>query len=421
MSNSLLTNYKSPYLVSLANDFDRKTKSREGFVLPNSTDNLQKSTDVSNDNLPKNDKKTNWGYLSGVAATITQVVGGLLMIPAAFMERGANKLTELKIKELPKNLSEENIKKETEKIIGEFGENSIERLGNWLNKKENYKTLAQKILKNGKNLHIKAKSFNHIGWVSLGFSYLVSIPSLVGASLTVKQPSMLIGTALWAAASPFMMMKKYEDSAKLKGFLMLGYALNYLGLANKIKNDNALKKGEKPIEYDFKGNKDNLLSKTFKTIKFSLKDHFSLSESVKNSFKQTKDYISGQRKEVPDFISVNPTPDNRKITSILLYAGGIPLMIFGNKNGAAKKAANLLIGTGLLLDAIGMFAIGRKEKGATKAVLLGGVPLRAVGDFAQTNKFMYGLRTLGGSSFEYYFAALNKEEEAKKPKADLKV
>ena len=97
-------------------------------------------------------------------------------------------------------------------------------------------------------------------------------------------------------------------------------------------------------------------------------------------------------------------------------------MIFGNKSGAAKKAANLLIGTGLLLDAIGMLAIGRKEKGATKAILLGGVPLRAIGDFAQTNKFMYGLRTIGGSSFEYYFAALNKkEEEANKPNADLKV
>jgi hypothetical protein len=403
------TNYKSSYLNSLANDFDKKIQSREGFVLPKI-----KGNNLANDGPQKQDKKTNWGYLSGVAATIGQVVGGLLMIPAAFLERGGNKLTESKIELLPKNLSEKETTKEIAKIIEDFGnKSSIERLGNWLNKKGKYREFAEKISKNGKNLHRLGTKFNRIGWVSLGFSYLVSIPSLLGASLTIKQPSMLLGTVAWAVASPFMMMKKYEDSTKLKGFLMLGYALNYLGLANKIKNDSNKNKDEKALEFDFKGN-DNLLSKTFKTFKISLKDHLSISESVKNAFKQTKEYISGKRKEAPDFLSANPTSDNRKITSLLLYAGGIPLMIFGNKNGAVKKAANLMIGTGLLLDALGMFAIGRKEKGATKAVLLGGVPLRAVGDFAQTNKFMYGLRTLGGASFEYYFAALNKNEEAKK-------
>jgi len=224
---------------------------------------------------------------------------------------------------------------------------------------------------------------------------------------------MLLGSVLWAVASPFMMMKRFNDSERLKGFLMLGYAFNYLGLANKIKNDKKDNNGQ-PLEFDIKGSKDNLLNKIFKTVKFSVKDHLSIPEAVKNSLRQTKEYISGQRKEVPDFMSTNPTSDNRKLTSILLYAGGIPLMIFGNKNAAAKKAANVLIGTGLLLDAIGMFAIGRKEKGATKAILLGGVPLRTVGDFAQTNKFMYGLRTLGGSSFEYYFASLNEGEEVKK-------
>jgi len=402
------TNYKSTYLNSLANDFDKKTQNREGFVLP-----VFKENNIA-DSPQKQAKKANWGYLSGVAATVAQVVGGLLMIPAAFMERGANKLTKLKIKELPENLSEENIKEETKKIIGEFGESTIERLGKWLNKKEKCKTLAEKIINNGKNLHGLGTKFNRIGWVSLGFSYLVSIPSCIGASLAIKQPSMLLGAAAWAVASPFMMMKRFEDSPKLKGFLMLGYALNYLGLANKIKNDNKLK-DEKSIELNYKENKDNLFKKTLDTIKFSIKDHLSIPEAVKNSFKQTKDYVSGQRKEVPEFMSVNPTIDNRKLTSLLLYAGGIPLMIFGNKNAAVKKAANVLIGTGLLLDAIGMFAIGRKEKGTTKAILLGGVPLRAVGDFAQTNKFMYGLRTLGGASFEYYFASLNEGEEAKKP------
>jgi len=413
MTNPLIsTNYRSSYLNSLATNFDNQTKPQKSFLLPEIKENNTAK------NLQQQDKKINWGYLSGVAATIGQVVGGLLMIPAAFMERGKNKLTESKILELSTTLSAENKKKETAKIIEEFGESTIEHLGKWLNKKGKLKTLAGKILENGKSLHIKSKNLNQIGWISLGLSYLVSIPSCVGASLAIKQPSMLAGALSWAVTSPFMMMKRFNDSERLKGFLMLGYALNYLGLANKIKND---KNSEKPLEFEFKGNKDNFAKKTTNIIKFSLKDHLSIPESVKNSLKQSKEYIFGQRKEVPDFISANPTVDNRKITSLLLYAGGIPLMIFGNKSGAVKKAANLMIGSGLLLDAIGMFAIGRKEKGATKAILLGGVPLRAVGDFAQTNKFMYGLRTLGGASFEYYFASLNEAEEAKKKKADLKV
>ena len=360
MMNDLISaNYKSTYLNSLANNFDNQTKYQGSFVLPNikennTADRLQKSVDVFKNSPQIQSKKTNWGYLSGVAATVGQVAAGVCMLGAAFLE------------------------------------------------------------KKGKTCPNLIKNLNHVGWVSLGLSYLVSIPSCIGASLAVKQPSMLLGAAAWAVASPFMMMKKFEDSPKLKGFLMLGYALNYLGLANKIKNDKDQKNGTQPLELDIKGSKDNLLNKLFKTVKFSLKDHLSIPEAVKNSFKQVKEYISGKRKEVPDFMSTNPTSDNRKITSLLLYAGGIPLMIFGNKNAAAKKAANILIGTGLLLDAIGMFAIGRKEKGATKAILLGGVPLRTVGDFAQTNKFMYGLRTLGGSSFEYYFASLNEGEEANK-------
>ena len=245
MNNSLLTNYKSPYLGSLASDFDRKTKSRESFVLPEPKEN--NIADISlkqSDNLQKKGKKVNWGYLSGVAATAAQIVAGACMLGSAFLEKKGK---------VPINL---------------------------------------------------IKNINHLGWVSLGFSYLVSIPSLVGASLAVKQPSMLLGAALWAAASPFMMMKKFNDSARLKGFLMLGYSLTYLGLANKIKNDKNLNKSEKLTEFDFKEKKNNLLKKTSDIIKFSLKDHLSLPESVKNAFKQTKEYISRKRKEIPDFISM---------------------------------------------------------------------------------------------------------------------
>ena len=80
------------------------------------------------DNFQKKDKKTNWGYISGVVSTVAQLAAGLLMIPAALMERKSNNLTESKIKKLSENLSEKKKKEEIEKIIGEFGEISIERL-----------------------------------------------------------------------------------------------------------------------------------------------------------------------------------------------------------------------------------------------------------------------------------------------------
>ncbi len=46
--------------------------------------------------------------------------------------------------------------------------------------------------------------------------------------------------------------------------------------------------------------------------------------------------------------------------------------------------------------------------------------MRAIGDFAQTNTVMQGMRTLGGASFEYYFATLNEEEERKKQLPKIK-
>lgn len=413
MSNYLLTNYKSPYLQTLASNFERQTKYEAGIVLPEKQNLLCNNLQRGN--------KTNWGYYSGVAATIGQVIAGLLMIPASLLEKRNNKKTEFEIDKLPEKLPYEEKKVIKDKIMQEFGSESVAKcLGDWLNKKGKYKILAEKLIKNNEKFQKIAKRINHVGWVSLGLSYLVSIPACIGASIQLKQPSMFIGSILWAITSPFMMQKKFEDSPKLKGFLMLGYAFNYLGLANKIKNEKENRKGNAAIEFDFKRNKDNLFNKTAKFFNFSLKDHITMPEAFVNAFKQTWDYISGKRKEVPEYMSASPSSDNRKITSFLLYGGGIPLMIFGKKCKPLEKIANIMIGTGMLLDAVGLFAIGRAEKGATKAALLTGVPLRAVGDFAQTNNFMYGLRTLGGASFEYYFASLNQCGENNKDKQETK-
>ena len=146
-------------------------------------------------------------------------------------------------------------------------------------------------------------------------------------------------------------------------------------------------------------------------IKFSAKDMSKLPEAGIKAVSQSVDFISGKRKQAPDFWTINPTESNSKLASLLLLPGSLLLLVFGRKIKPVETAANALIGLGLFSEALYMFTLGNAQKGINKPLILAGVPLRAIGDFGQTNPFMLGMRTLGGASFEYYFATLNKEKE----------
>lgn len=407
MINSLLINYKSPYLVPPPSDFDKKTQSRADFtLLPKSTDSLQKSADN-----PEN--KLNWGYLPGVIASISQAIAGLLIIPASLISKRENETVEAEIKKLGKNATKDR----EDEILEKHGKNSyIHSFGEWLKTKSK---ISEKLLKNPETRHILGRKLNRIGWKFMGAGWIIGIPSFMNASLNERQASMFSGSLVWLISSPLMLLKKFEDSARLIGFSLLGYSLMYAGMANKVKNDGELKKGENPRVFEFdKINKNNFFSKSAEFLKFVKKDLSALPESGIKAVSQGYDYITGKRKEPPEFWTIKPTENNSKLASLLLLPGSALLMAFGKENKYVEKIANILVGTGLLSEALYMYTLGNAKKGLDKSVILAGVPLRAVGDFAQTNPFMLGMRTLGGASFEYYFATLNKQEEAKKAKVD---
>ncbi len=365
MKNSLLTNnYSSSNLKFLADNFDRKSKSQESFsLLENSVVvDAQKPPEFIKNDLKTPNKKHNWVYLSGAASAVGQLIAGSCMM--------------------------------LEVILGKKGKVSPKAVN----------------------------ALGRIGWWSMGLSYAVSMPSCIGASLKAKQPAMLLGSIIWGISSPFMIMKKFQNAARVVASTPLGAGFIYTGMANKIKNDNELKKGENPRVFDFKNfNRHNFISKTWDMIKFAAKDLSELPRAGIKAVSQSWDFVAGKRKEVPEFLTIKPTQNNSKLAGLLLIPGATLLMIFQKKNKHVEKLANVLIGTGLLSEALYMFTLGNSKKGIDRGLIISGVPLRAIGDYATTNRFALGMRTMGGASFEYYFATLNKDDEPQTSKLNKKV
>jgi len=265
------------------------------------------------------------------------------------------------------------------------------------------------------------ENFDLLGRVCLSLSYLVSGPSCLGAAIKNKQASMYLASWFWIIMSLFMFV---DLPPQLKGALMANYALFYAGFATKVHNEYEAKDGEKLEEVDLSSLASLQAIKTILSSREGLKklgklcgkiclaiidDHKEVLKAVPKAVVQLIAFAKRERKEIPDFLQLtNPTSSNRRITSGLVYAGSIPLILFGENIKIITTIANFLIGMGMVTDSLGMLSIGLKKKGSLKIALILGVPLRLVGDFAQTNPFFYGLRTLGGSSFEYYFAMENK-------------
>ena len=84
-----------------------------------------------------------------------------------------------------------------------------------------------------------------------------------------------------------------------------------------------------------------------------------------------------------------------------------------NYDSKKMKVADSLIGAGFLFESIGMISLANQKEDSRRPVVLLGGPLRMIGDFGHENPFLYGLRTLGGASFEYYYTLMNKEKDGK--------
>ena len=386
---------KSEHLKKLALSFNNATNNQKAFVLPKINEQIQPST-------PKNNKRNNLAYVLGACSAAMQAVAGLMIIPGASLERRIAK------KDIPQVLTEAG----KEAYIDIKGKSYLNRLGSWLEKGEKFKDIGKRIGEFADKHAIKGKGINRFGWFMLSTSWLLSMPSCFGASVKAGQPSMLIGSGLWGISSMLMLRKKYQESAFLLGLLTLGNGFMYAGLANKIKNDKELKENEKPRFFNFnKINGSNFAEKAGTFVIDVVKDFAELPQAGIKAVKQSYNYLTGKRKELPEFCTLNPTENNSKLTSLMILPGAITRMTFGKENKIADRIASVLVGTGLLFESLYMFTLGNDKKDMDKPIIQSGVPFRIAGDYFQTNPILYGVRTLGGASFEYYYATLNKEDK----------
>jgi|GEM_PF-3143093 len=288
-----------------------------------------------------------------------------------------------------------------------------------------------------KQYPVKARPAAAIAFSTLGISYLVCAPSTMGAGVNAQQPGIVLHSvlagALGGALGALTLFDRGGVGTRVKGLLSLLYAPLFAGFANKIDTDfykfDKIQKRKMNVDFttDPKtyvnifapGNEGNSSRKKFlEFIKFctvDIKNSFVTSgKSIVKTLKQGKDYITRNRKELPDLISMKPTRESMSLACSLAILGSLPKVIMGSKLGGKKAAAaDLVIGAGFLFDSLGMMSVAKTNDDVRKLPMMIGGPMRILGDFGQEKNFLYGLRTLGGAAFEYYYALINKEKDGK--------
>ncbi len=294
-----------------------------------------------------------------------------------------------------------------------------------------YKLGGKKKCDNAGHYKGKAQIASKIAFSTLGLSYLVCAPSTMGAGINSQQPGMVLHSVLAGALGVVSLMKNVNT--RVKGLLSLAYAPLFAGFANKINNEfNAspsAKSRKMDIDFIIKtdsyvnlfsiGEKGKKIRKKFLDfMKFSLvdmKNGFTASaQAVLKTLEQSKNYITRQRKELPDIISLKPTKETMSLACTLAILGSVPKVILGDRmGGKTGRVADFLIGAGFLFDSLAMMSMAKANDDDRKLPMLLGAPMRIIGDFRQENNFFYGLRTIGGAAFEYYYALMNKEKDGK--------
>ncbi len=261
----------------------------------------------------------------------------------------------------------------------------------------------------------------------LGVGYFIGFPSVTGAGIKSEQPGMVLASAMWLAATPFMIMGKL--GTRTRAFLDIAYAPVFAGFANQINNDFGTDKDKKQkkmnLEYLFdRESYLNVLSpgqagretraKWFDFMKFCVTDQVTavktVAKSIVDTTKQSFNVLTGKREDLPDIFSIKPSKESMSFGSLFILAGTIPKLYLGKKiKGKKEFIADILIGAGFLFESLGMMSLANTKDDSRRIAMLIGGPMRIIGDFRHENPFMYGLRTLGGSSFEYYWTLMNKD------------
>ncbi len=304
-------------------------------------------------------------------------------------------------------------------------------------------------MKGGKEKFEKASHYKgkaalpaKIAFTTLGVSYAICAPSTAGAGINAQQPGIvlhsIIAGLLGGGIGLLTILNKGGVGTRAKGWLSLMYAPLFAGFANKIGNDFYSKDSKQTRKMDInfmteKSTYENFFSvnkkgkelrkKFWDSFLFSLDDmklaFNSIGRTMLKTFKQTGDYITQKRKELPEIISIKPSRESMWLGSSLIVLGSLPKVLFGSmlgKNGKWSKAglgADFMIGAGFLFDTLGMMSVANANDDSRKIPMLIGGPMRIIGDFRQEENLFYGLRTIGGAAIEYYYALMNKEKDGK--------
>lgn len=275
----------------------------------------------------------------------------------------------------------------------------------------------------------KLETINHLqhtlekmGGTLIAAGTLMSGPSMIAGSVKKNQPSMALASFLSVATAPLLIV--FPSSIGLRGMYDAILALFNSGFKNKQYNETELTKGEAPHEYDLSFLQDSdMAKKALKDpaalkeyllklgggFKFIVQDQKEVVEhSLNTVFQEINAVIKGHPRD-SDFFKKESALTS--LSSLLMYAGGIPLALMGGNYEDVVLAADLLNGTGEFFEHWCLYKFSHDDDGKHSKALLIGIPAAIVGDFIRSETAGFGLSEMGHSSLHYFWAHHTKNQQ----------
>ena len=265
-----------------------------------------------------------------------------------------------------------------------------------------------------------------LGWTLGGAGLLAGKINVMAAGKTGKQPSMVLG-GLWGMGVATWLM--FDPTLPVRTAFLTASALLISGYANKVRNDFGLKNGEKPREFDMRplyspkvlraltGDENasgaKLLRAWVKQLKamslFVAEDHALM---VKDSGKAIARFVRNPKTNFKPREWLKPSALQNRLGAMLIYAGGVPLLIMNGNTSAVEQAAHALIATGSLTADLSLFAVGKEKKGALGKAMMVGVLATNAGIAGFNTTAGAGLSMTGNATVDYYFAKEAERDES---------
>jgi len=236
-----------------------------------------------------------------------------------------------------------------------------------------------------------AEVLRKMGWASLATGALASVPVDIISGIKAKQPSWVLGGALSAIPSTVLY---FDQSVPVVTALYLCLGLMLSGFANKIANKHGPNNKSNPnirafdlkqLQGLFKGQVDKaVLRDLAQFIKQDQIQVFQMPQTVLKQFK--KDGVKATIKST----LLLPSPEQSQFSSLLIYLGGLPLLLLGSGNTVIALVLQRVQGAGVAAGYASLLpeAIASRNTPQGK-ILLSSIIVRTLG------KLVFGLSEPG--------------------------